>query len=108
MTAGLWHANGWRAGFTDRAAAPRTREAPGVAYAGRLVRTLGGLRPTVPGARPARSAGYFFLSAAPSASVDRAAMNASCGTSTRPTIFMRFLPSFCFSSSLRLREMSPP
>ncbi len=40
--------------------------------------------------------------------VDSAAMKASCGTSTRPTIFIRFLPSFCFSSSLRLREMSPP
>ena len=38
----------------------------------------------------------------------RAAMNASCGTSTRPIDFMRFLPSFCFSSSLRLRLMSPP
>ena len=24
--------------------------------------------------------------------------NASCGTSTRPTAFMRFLPSFCFST----------
>ena len=34
--------------------------------------------------------------------------NASCGISTRPTFFIRFLPSFCFSSSLRLREMSPP
>ncbi len=34
--------------------------------------------------------------------------NASCGTSTRPTCFIRFLPSFCFSSSLRLRVMSPP
>ena len=31
-------------------------------------------------------------------------MKASWGTSTRPTIFMRFLPSFCFSSSLRLRR----
>ena len=41
-------------------------------------------------------------------SVERAAMNASCGTSTRPTIFIRFLPSFCFSSSLRFRVMSPP
>ena len=40
--------------------------------------------------------------------VDSAAMKASCGTSTRPTIFIRFLPSFCFSSSLRLRVMSPP
>jgi len=32
----------------------------------------------------------------------------SCGISTLPTCFMRFLPSFCLSSSLRLREMSPP
>src|SRR5690606_1130824 len=38
----------------------------------------------------------------------RAATNASCGTSTRPTFFIFFLPSFCFSSSLRLRVMSPP
>ena len=36
------------------------------------------------------------------------ARNASCGTSTAPTCFIRFLPSFCFSSSLRLRVMSPP
>ena len=48
---------------------------------------------------------YFFLT---SVSPESAAMKASCGTSTRPTIFMRFLPSFCFSSSLRLRVMSPP
>jgi hypothetical protein len=38
----------------------------------------------------------------------RTAKNASCGMSTWPTRFMRFLPSFCFSRSLRLREMSPP
>ena len=48
---------------------------------------------------------YFFFA---SVSPERAAMNASWGTSTRPTIFIRFLPSFCFSSSLRLRVMSPP
>ena len=36
------------------------------------------------------------------------ARNASCGISTRPTRFIRFLPSFCFSSSFRFREMSPP
>lgn len=54
--------------------------------------------------RPASA--YFFLSGGPE--VERAAMNASWGTSTRPTIFIRFLPSFCFSSSLRLRVMSPP
>ena len=35
-------------------------------------------------------------------------MNADCGISTAPTTFIRFLPSFCFSSSLRLRLMSPP
>ena len=33
---------------------------------------------------------------------------ASWGISTRPTCFMRFLPSFCRSRSLRLRVMSPP
>jgi hypothetical protein len=54
-----------------------------------------------------RIEGYFFdLSLA--ASDDSAATKASCGTSTRPIVFIRFLPSFCFSSSLRLRVMSPP
>ena len=44
-----------------------------------------------------------------SLSSERTLRNASCGTSTAPTYFMRFfLPFFCFSSSLRLREMSPP
>ena len=38
----------------------------------------------------------------------RALMNTSPGTSTRPIDFIFFLPSFCFSSSLRLRVMSPP
>ena len=36
------------------------------------------------------------------------ARKASCGTSTAPTCFIRFFPAFCFSSSFRLREMSPP
>ncbi len=36
------------------------------------------------------------------------ARNADCGSSTSPTIFMRFLPSFCFSRSFLLRVMSPP
>ena len=36
------------------------------------------------------------------------ARNASCGISTEPTDFIRFLPSFCFSRSFRLRVMSPP
>ena len=38
----------------------------------------------------------------------RTARNASCGTSTPPTCFIRFFPFFCFSRSFRLREMSPP
>ena len=32
----------------------------------------------------------------------RTARKASCGMSTRPTLFIRFFPSFCFSSSFRL------
>src|SRR3954471_13833087 len=36
------------------------------------------------------------------------ARKASCGTSTLPTDFMRFFPSFCFSRSLRFRVISPP
>src|SRR5687767_1170372 len=44
----------------------------------------------------------------PSVPILSTARNASCGISTLPTRFMRFFPSFCFSSSLRLREMSPP
>jgi Skp family chaperone for outer membrane proteins len=36
------------------------------------------------------------------------ARKASWGMSTLPMRFMRFLPSFCFSRSLRLRLMSPP
>ena len=52
---------------------------------------------------------YFLdLDLSPDSSVDNAATKASCGTSTRPMVFIRFLPSFCFSSSLRLRVMSPP
>ena len=58
-----------------------------------------------PHSHPDRSLYFFATSTSP---VDSAAMKASCGTSTRPTIFIRFLPSFCFSSSLRLRVMSPP
>ena len=36
------------------------------------------------------------------------ARNASCGTSTDPTCFMRRFPAFWRSSSFRLRVMSPP
>ena len=52
--------------------------------------------------------GHFLAGFSPVAPVESAAMKASWGTSTRPTIFIRFLPSFCFSSSLRLRVISPP
>ena len=41
-------------------------------------------------------------------SILSAAMNASCGISTWPNWRMRFLPRFCFSSSLRFLVMSPP
>ncbi len=51
------------------------------------------------------AAGYSSSSLFPTFNTAR---KASCGISTLPTRFMRFLPSFCFSSSLRLREMSPP
>jgi hypothetical protein len=43
-----------------------------------------------------------------SSSVRSTATKAACGISTEPTIFIFFLPSFCFSRSLRLRVMSPP
>lgn len=68
-----------------------------------------GSRPLGTGALspPSPATRYFFF-ASPSESEDSTAMKASCGTSTLPTIFIRFLPSFCFSSSFRLREMSPP
>ena len=35
-------------------------------------------------------------------------MKASCGMLTLPNIFIFFFPSFCFSSSFRFREISPP
>lgn len=57
--------------------------------------------------RPQRIIHTYFFALSP-ASLDSARIKASWGTSTRPTIFIRFLPSFCFSKSLRLRLMSPP
>ena len=36
------------------------------------------------------------------------AMKASLGTETVPKVRIRFLPSFCFSSSFFFRVMSPP
>jgi hypothetical protein len=38
----------------------------------------------------------------------RTSMKACCGMCTEPMDFIRFLPSFCFSRSLRLRVISPP
>jgi hypothetical protein len=38
----------------------------------------------------------------------RTARKALWGIDTFPIIFIRFLPFFCFSNNLRLREMSPP
>ena len=38
----------------------------------------------------------------------KAAMNADWGISTLPNWRMRFLPAFCLSKSLRLRDTSPP
>ena len=55
--------------------------------------------------RPLVAVAATVLALSPSSSTAR---NASCGTSMRPTCFMRFLPSFWRSSSLRLRLMSPP
>ncbi|VEP41698.1 Succinate-semialdehyde dehydrogenase (acetylating) [Tessaracoccus lapidicaptus] len=66
---------------------------------------------TIAGPRWRRCAGSVWPEAQTflvGSDVDSAATKASWGTSTRPTIFIRFLPSFCFSSSLRLRVMSPP
>src|SRR5690348_17082632 len=55
-----------------------------------------------------RNLGDYLFGLSDDESVESAATKASCGTSTRPMVFIRFLPSFFFSSSLRLREMSPP
>ena len=55
------------------------------------------------GARESLRLPYFS-----SRSTLSAATKASCGTSTEPTIFIRFFPSFCRSRSFFLRLMSPP
>ena len=58
--------------------------------------------------RPCDRSARRAVAAQSQSSRRRAEMNTSPGTSTRPIDFIFFLPSFCFSSSLRLRVMSPP
>ncbi len=65
-------------------------------------------REAVPVRSPPFDGGLRRARTASQSSSLRALMNTSPGTSTRPIAFIFFLPSFCFSSSLRLRVMSPP
>ena len=56
-----------------------------------------------------RQQNFLFFALSSSGFDDpRTERKASCGISTFPTCFMRFLPSFCFSRSFLLRVMSPP
>lgn len=50
----------------------------------------------------------FYLPLVSSSFIFKMDMKASCGTSTDPTDFIRFLPAFCFSNNLRFRVISPP
>jgi hypothetical protein len=77
-----------------------------------VVRSVNPVNPHIPNHKPiclpkkqTTSGRYRLPASSPTFSTAR---NASCGMSTLPILFMRFLPSFCFSSSLRFREMSPP
>ena len=69
-----------------------------------------GAKTQMPGTSPGMTAADVTVKAylAPQLSTFSAAMNASCGMSTLPNCRIFFLPSFCFSRSLRLRVMSPP
>ena len=60
---------------------------------------------SLPTPTPRPRPGHSPYSSSPNSSTAR---NASCGTSTRPTCFIRFLPSFCLASSFFVRVMSPP
>ncbi len=51
---------------------------------------------------------FTFLMGSQSASDFNTERKALWGMLTCPIIFMRFLPFFCFSRSLRFREISPP
>ena len=53
-------------------------------------------------------AGSGFICGASYSSIFSTAMKASLGTDTVPKVRMRFLPSFCFSSSFFFLVMSPP
>jgi hypothetical protein len=97
-----------RRGTTPRFGATGCRRTPASHGASRRA---GGSRPTCgrrrsPSGRARSRRPYFLPSPSPESS--STARKASWGTSIRPTCFMRFLPSFCFSSSLRLRVTSPP
>src|SRR5690606_19245579 len=59
--------------------------------------------PSFPSGRRRKPLHFLLLS-----STFSTAMKASWGTSTFPTAFIRFFPSFCFSSSFRFRLTSPP
>ena len=71
---------------------------------------IAGSRAPGPGLGKCEGAGGPFarVSGSYSSPILSAAINALCGISTCPNWRMRFLPSFCLSSSLRLRLMSPP
>jgi hypothetical protein len=62
----------------------------------------------IPGSRASPAPRNDGVKLRPHTSTFSAAINASCGMSTLPNCRMRFLPSFCLSSSFRLRVASPP
>jgi hypothetical protein len=92
----LLHAKGAASGAETEARVAQV----GTYQDGKLLKTRDSSTWKRASARPACS--YFFPSSSSTA------RNASCGTSTWPTCFMRFLPAFCFSSSLRFLVTSPP
>lgn len=82
----------------DRPDRPFGRPGPTAEHPAR--RHCTGYSPPGCGGLPATRAGHQ--------SILSTARNADWGTCTEPIWRMRFLPAFCFSSSLRLREISPP
>ena len=57
---------------------------------------------------PRRRGGPTVVAGQSASPARSTARKASCGISTDPTAFIRFLPSFCRSRSFRFRLMSPP